>query len=378
MAERESARGRVLDQRVGVLAGQMHAIAAQMVDTLAELDAVDGWAGPGFRSYGHWLSVRAGFVPREADRLTLLAQRRDRVPTLMDYARAGEVSIGMCETAARVSTVENEAAIAEIVRTETPSQAARVLGHYRRLKPAPEPIADDAEDPANVEPVGSEEPDRPDGLESREFWYGHFDDDGMYRGSYCLGPVRGELLRQAVEGSRRAGERDRNKQAADDRSPRDRSPIPTPDAIERLATLALDNINSNGISAPGGERFAVQINIDVEVLARIMGGSLDSTIPTRVRLGERCHIVGGPTLTDAELATILCDSTLQVLIHDGGVPLWMGAEQRTANRHLRRALKFRDGGCGFPGCLQTHFVDAHHIEFHSAGGSTDPNNLTSR
>jgi hypothetical protein len=367
----------MLDDRVGVLSAQIHALSAELVDTLAQLDDADGWAGPGFRSYGHWLSVRAGFVPREAERLTSLAQRLDRVPTLMKFARAGQVSIGMCETAARVSTSENEAAIADIVRTATPSQAARVLAQYRRLKPAPEPDPSDEIAPDDIDDApdpGSEEPPRADDLNDGEWWSAFFDDNGMYRGSFCLNPVTGELLRQALDGARRAGERDRNRQAADDRSPRDRSPIPAPEAIERLAALALDNINAHDITAPGGERYAVQINIDIEVLARILGTTLNDTIPTRIRLGERCHIVGGPTLTDAELSTILCDASLQVLIHDNGVPLWLGAEQRTASRHLRRALKFRDGGCGLPGCRQTHFVDAHHVTYFTNGGPTNPDN----
>jgi hypothetical protein len=42
---------------------------------------------------------------------------------------------------------------------------------------------------------------------------------------------------------------------------------------------------------------------------------------------------------------------------------------------MRRALKRRDGGCRFPGCPDTRFVDAHHIEHWADGGETRLDNL---
>ena len=42
---------------------------------------------------------------------------------------------------------------------------------------------------------------------------------------------------------------------------------------------------------------------------------------------------------------------------------------------IRRALKRRDGGCRFPGCTCTRFVDAHHIRHWADGGETSMNNL---
>ena len=35
---------------------------------------------------------------------------------------------------------------------------------------------------------------------------------------------------------------------------------------------------------------------------------------------------------------------------------------------MRRALVVRDGGCRFPGCTHTRFVDGHHIEHWADGG----------
>jgi len=42
---------------------------------------------------------------------------------------------------------------------------------------------------------------------------------------------------------------------------------------------------------------------------------------------------------------------------------------------MRRALRHRDGGCRFPGCTNTRFSDAHHIEHWGEGGETSLENL---
>jgi hypothetical protein len=42
---------------------------------------------------------------------------------------------------------------------------------------------------------------------------------------------------------------------------------------------------------------------------------------------------------------------------------------------MRRALRARDGGCRFPGCTNTRFVDGHHIKHWADGGETSLDNL---
>ncbi len=55
-----------------------------------------------------------------------------------------------------------------------------------------------------------------------------------------------------------------------------------------------------------------------------------------------------------------------------GDPLRMGRTLRYANRHQRRALMARDGGCIFPGCGRpASWCDAHHADEWDQGGPTD-------
>ena len=344
---------------------------AELVDTLSELDAIDGWQGHGYRSMAHWLSIRAGFTVSDAQRLCRVADGQERIPTLMAHARRGEVSVGMCEVAARLSTPVNEAEIAKIVRTAAPAQAARVLSAYARLAPGsasgapPDPDADPESDP-DGEPA---DPERTDG---GEFWAASFDEHGMYRGSFCFGPATGALLAEAARAARHAGERQApwSGDAGGDTNAR----LSTPEVFRRMAETVLDSVNDRGHRS-GGDRFTVQVTVDVHTLARILGLTMDPSIPTPVRLGDRRHVVGGPPLSDAALAAVLCDATLQVLVHDAGVPLWLGTEIRTATRAQRRALRERDGGCAFPGCPQTRFVDVHHVVRIADGGATTLENL---
>src|SRR5690606_34680020 len=135
LVEDPAVRVRRLDVRSGTLAALIHSLQAEMVQCLAEFDGANGWQSHDFRSYAQWVSIRTKFPVAEARRLTSLAERLDRVPSLVGDARAGRVSIGMLAAAARVSTPGNEARVAAIVRECTPSQAQRVLSKYRDLAP---------------------------------------------------------------------------------------------------------------------------------------------------------------------------------------------------------------------------------------------------
>jgi hypothetical protein len=73
-----------------------------------------------------------------------------------------------------------------------------------------------------------------------------------------------------------------------------------------------------------------------------------------------------------------CDASVVALIEgDDGEPLNVGRKTRTISAPLRRVLNARDKGCRFPGCANSRYVDAHHIEHWANGGETKPSNLVS-
>lgn len=69
--------------------------------------------------------------------------------------------------------------------------------------------------------------------------------------------------------------------------------------------------------------------------------------------------------------------SVELIEDDDGEPLNVGRKTRTISAPLRRALNARDKGCRFPGCCNTRYIDAHHIEHWANGGETKPANLVS-
>lgn len=362
-------RRRVLDERIGVLSAQIHALEAELVGTLAEFDEAGGWQGQGWRSFAHFVSVRTKFTPSDAKRLVSVAGRVGDLPSLLADARGGQVSVGLLASAARVVTPGNEEKVAEVVRVCTPAQAQRVLAAYRSVRPKGA-----ADDP--VEPADDPEVDL--------WWRNWIDERGRYRIDGALDKLTGELLEQARRAA--AAEMERT-----DPGPSE-NPKPSgdggvdrrwPTAVESIAAMAstvLEYASGAGLGDRGGERFAVQVVCDIETLAAVLGIDLDWNLP--VGLGSRAYLPRtGAHLSDAELARVICEGTLQVLIEHAGQPLWLGTEKRFFNRHQRRALRHRAGGgeaaCEFPGCLITRFVETHHIdEVVAEDGPTDlPNGV---
>jgi hypothetical protein len=77
----------------------------------------------------------------------------------------------------------------------------------------------------------------------------------------------------------------------------------------------------------------------------------------------------GPHVTAGTSRRIGCDSSMVCVKEDeNGEPLSIGRRSRTIPPPMRRALGIRDGGCRFPGCTNTRFVDGHHIK-HWADGN---------
>ncbi len=215
---RESERARELEARIGVLVAQQHALGAEVVECLAELDGLDGWQGEGYRSLAHWLSVRGKVTLAEGRAFQTAALRLANVGSIHADALAGQLSVGVLAMAARVATPDNEALVAKVVRDTVPTQAARIFAKYRdcRKQDEPEPGPD---------------PDV-------DFWEKHWVDDlGRDRYDLALDAVTGALFAAGVGGGscgRREGSRpDRSGAAPTAERERDRGAVRAGDARRR-------------------------------------------------------------------------------------------------------------------------------------------------
>jgi hypothetical protein len=71
-----------------------------------------------------------------------------------------------------------------------------------------------------------------------------------------------------------------------------------------------------------------------------------------------------------------CAGVVQrVLLDSGGRIERIGTEERVFNRHQRRAIALRDGGCVIPGCgIPAGWCEIHHVTEHAIGGPTHTDN----
>jgi len=73
---------------------------------------------------------------------------------------------------------------------------------------------------------------------------------------------------------------------------------------------------------------------------------------------------------------LACDAGLLVIEEDEvGNVLDIGRKTRIIPPSMARALAIRDGGCQFPGCCDTRYVEGHHIKHWADGGETKLDNL---
>ena len=364
----------VLNDRIGVLAAHIHILQAQLVTTLCEYNNSEYWKGNGYKNFAQWVSVRTKFTPTEARRYTTIATNLTTIPALHNQALQGRVSLGLLEHATRISTPNNQAAISELILNCTPAQATRLLATYKKLAPQPASTAPDSDSP---------DPDY--------YWRTWQDHQGRGRIDAALDPITTALLQQAWEAAKAttqttdAPDAPARPTATDAPVAPDGEAAPAAPLIklnanqiaQRLAQTMLDHTLDAGIRHTNGEHFNIQINLDVQTLANIMGIDYTPTNPTQ--LGTQCFLTQtGQHLTNKEIAAYLTHANMQLLIQHNGVPLWLSNTTRTATRQQRRALNYRSGGqgtCEFPGCTQNRYLKAHHVNYHSNGGTTSLENL---
>ncbi len=88
------------------------------------------------------------------------------------------------------------------------------------------------------------------------------------------------------------------------------------------------------------------------------------------------RLTRGPWLPRETIERICCDAGIVPILESrAGNPLDVGRRRRTIPPSIRRALDVRDGGCRFPGCRHTAFVEAHHVDSWATGGETKLDNL---
>jgi hypothetical protein len=118
----------------------------------------------------------------------------------------------------------------------------------------------------------------------------------------------------------------------------------------------------------GAERCQVVLHVDVNTLREQKSGMCCTH--------GHAHFEDKPWLSPATARRLSCDASLvTVLEDDAGQVLNVGRKSRIVPERIRRALRERDGVCQYPGCQESEYVDAHHIQHWAEGGETKLDNL---
>jgi hypothetical protein len=118
----------------------------------------------------------------------------------------------------------------------------------------------------------------------------------------------------------------------------------------------------------GAERCQVVMHVDVNTLREQKSGLCCTH--------GRAHFEDKPWLSPATARRLSCDASLVTVLEDeAGQVLNVGRKSRIVPERIRRALRERDGVCQYPGCQESEYVDAHHIQHWADGGETKLDNL---
>lgn len=332
-----------LDREIGELAAHIAAATCRWLTLIAEFDRRQGHEASGFTSCATWLAWRCSIAPRASHEHVRVARRLSELPRIRAAFASGSLSYSKVRALTRVAEPEMEAELVELAHEATAAQLERLMRGYRGA------LLDDAER----------------ALERRHLTT-HWDDDGSLRISGSFPAEEGALLLKALElaqaqlaaeGHPGALSADGVEAGASSEAAPDR-----PTAADALIAVAESTVARGVAAASGGDRHQIVVHVDLDELVGNegrSGGELDSA----VRL---------PAVAVRRLG---CDASIVALIERHGRALSVGRKSRSVPSAMARALRARDGGCRFPGCDRTQFVDAHHVEHWARGGETSLDNL---
>jgi Domain of unknown function (DUF222)/HNH endonuclease len=383
-----------LISQVAVLSGHIHAATAELTMLLGRLDTINGWVGAGLRSIGHWASIDLGINARSACAMARVGRQLADLPAIADAARSGVLGWDKVELVCRVVDPATETRWLDLARAMSVGQLRRLVSAYRRAS------ADSA--PGSV----GERTDRRRGI-----WI--FDEpDGLVRVTALLDPDDAAVLRAALAAHVELLWRDRAAASPTTEAHSARTTRANRDAAADHHKASHDDQPSGVPDAPAGPDTGAQPATPSEVdptlaaaepLAARRADALVSLLRTALAQPDlpdladdstkvllhvdhdllaghtdvgRSHLAHGPSVPVATARRLCCDALVRPLVFGrDGQPLDLGRATRTVSRAQRRALRYRDGGCTFPGCEAKFFLDAHHVVHWADGGSTDLTNL---
>jgi hypothetical protein len=322
------------------LAGHLNAANHRWLLLIAEFDRRNGWSDSATQSCAHWLNWKCGIALGAAREKVRVARALEHLPKISAAMACGHLSYSKVREITRVACAGTEDYLLSIAEHGTAQHVEKLVRAYRRCQEA-EQLSREA---------------RQQQGRCVSFRY---DDDGSLVLNCRLPAEAGARIMKALD-------------LAVDELPAPDVPAGTPREPVRfsarradaLALVAESFLAHGAIEAAGAERQQIVVHVAAETL--------------RDRRAGCCEFEHGPSMAAETARRLACDASVVALIEDDdGEPLNVGRKTRTISAPLRRVLKARDKGCRFPGCANTRYIDAHHVEHWANGGETKPSNLVS-
>lgn len=328
-----------LGEQITELCSYLYAAEARLLGLIREFDERECWAELGLCSCAHWLNFKCGIGMNAAREKVRVARALATLPKIEAALSRGELSYSKVRAMTRIADETNEDYLLMIAKHGTAHHVEKLVSGYRSAK-----RLQDAE-------VADEQ------YRDRELNH-YYDDDGCLVIKARMPAEQGALIVKALEmamekqfeAARQEGD-DVTAETSDAGTDLEPVAVRRADALAEIAETYMNNDESSGSTA---DRYQVVVHVTAET----------------------SHIEGGPHVTAATSRRIGCDcSIVNIKENENGEPLSIGRRSRTIPPPMRRALRLRDGGCRFPGCTNTRFVDGHHIEHWADGGETSLDNL---
>ena len=359
-----------LGQKITLLAGQMNVGSHSLLTLIAEFDQRKGWNCDGtMRSCAHWLNWQCGIALGAAREKVRVARCLQQLPLIDASFASGQISYSKVRAMSRVATPENEDFLLMIAQHGTASHVEKVVAKYKSVQTTDEDAQEREQE------------------NERKLVYFQ-DQDDMWVIHAKLPPEAGALVVKAIEAVATPAQLEKQQQlqepqksvsaetfsaAIEEEEPtrfQDLLQHTRADALvamaEHFLTTAKQNPRFQGLK--GSERCQIMLHVDINTLRE--HGQVAS------HAHQHCHMDDKHWISPKTARRLSCDASLVTVLEDEkGRVLNIGRRTRTVPASITRALNIRDKTCRVPGCCESRYVDAHHIEHWADGGETSLDNL---
>jgi hypothetical protein len=295
------------------------------LDVIHEIDRTKVWADDGARDLAQWLWMRYGISDWKARRLIETATALPHLPATARALDRGELGVDKVVELARFAQPETEDGLIPWAQKVSSARIRQEGDVVRRGEPD-EAANDDA---------------------MRSLTWAFRDEGRRFELHADLPAAQGAVVATAID----------RVAASVPAMPHEQGGIHLP---ARRADALVGLCSARLAADPDQDRATVVIH------AR--AGASDPA--------AGAEIEGGGIAQPSTLERLLCAARVETVHEAGdGRVIGMGRITRVPPPWLLRQVRYRDGGCRFPGCGTKAFTQAHHIVFWREGGATDLDNL---